>query len=312
VEAAESGGARDAEPHFRDAVRADPQFAPAHHELGRVLWDLGRREEAVQAYQQALAVRPDSAMTHNNLGAALTRMDDLAGAAAELQAALASADDPAAVAYAHISMGNWHRTQDDFMAAEREYEGAQRLMPKHPAALLNSAVIPMLQAAETRRELKRAKDTPRARELRAQLKREYDATEALLRRVTAVDSDRRATADAYRLLGHVYLYQRRFAQTIVECEQALEVRPDYASACLTLGVAYKNLNRHAEAEEAYRRAIELNSDPKTTARAHNSLGVLLKQLNRRDEAGQHLRTASQLDPDNDTIEENLREFEAGR
>ena len=39
--------------------------------LGVVLWDHGRLDEAIAAYNRAIALRPDLAEAHNNLGIAL-------------------------------------------------------------------------------------------------------------------------------------------------------------------------------------------------------------------------------------------------
>jgi Flp pilus assembly protein TadD len=251
------------------------------------LWDLGRRDEAVQAYRRALAARPDSAMTHNNLGVALMRTDDGAGAEArtELLAALASANDPAAVAYAHVSLGNLLRQGKDYAAAEKEYETARRLMPQHPAPLLNLGVASLMR-------------------------KDNVAAEGVLRRVAAMDNERRAVADAHRLLGDLSLKESRFDQAVVEYEQALEARPDHAFAHCNLGAAYRKLKRFDEAEAAYRRALELDNDPKATGAAHNNLGnLLMNELNRPAEAAEHFRKALQYDPGNATIQKNLERLQ---
>jgi len=281
--ASQPGGAPKAEPHFRSAIQADRQFAPAQHELGAVLWDLGRRDEAVQAYRAALTARPDSAMTHNNLGVALMRTDEGtdADAQAELQAALASSGDPAAVAFAHVSLGNLLRQDKDYAAAEKEYETARRLMPQHPAPLLNLGVTAMMR-------------------------KDNVAAEGLLRRVAAMRNERRAVADAHRLLGDLSLREARFDQAVVEYQQALEARPDYAFAHCNLGAAYRKLKQLAEAAAEYRRAIELDNDAKATGAAHNNLGnLLMHELNRPAEAAEQFRKALQYDPGNATIQKNL-------
>ena len=53
---------------YRAAVRANPDYYQAQHNLGHLLDDLGRAEEAEAAYRQALRVRPDLALTHILLG----------------------------------------------------------------------------------------------------------------------------------------------------------------------------------------------------------------------------------------------------
>lgn len=278
---ARPAGAAQAEPGFARALSSDPHFAPAAHELGTALWDLGRRQEAAEAYRRALAARPNSAMTHNNLAVVLMRKHDLAAARTEIDAALAAVSDPAAVAYAHVSLGNLYRLENQLGKARAEYERARALMPKHPAPLLNLAVLELKQ-------------------------HDPIAAEGWLRRLTALDTDRRATADAYRLLGDLQLKLGHFTQAVVEYRRALEVRPDYAFAYSNLGVAYRKLNQPRQAVQCYQRAIELNNDKKALAAAHNNWGNLLRKQGRSAEAAEHFREALKHDPDNVTIRNNLR------
>ena len=43
-------------------------MADAHYNLGTVLQELGDREQAAEAYREAIRLRPDMALAHNNLG----------------------------------------------------------------------------------------------------------------------------------------------------------------------------------------------------------------------------------------------------
>ena len=49
----------------------DPQNAGAHHNLGSILYKLGRFDESTAAYRQSLELRPDCASTLLHLGYAL-------------------------------------------------------------------------------------------------------------------------------------------------------------------------------------------------------------------------------------------------
>jgi Flp pilus assembly protein TadD len=57
-----------AEPHYREAVRQDPDDPTPHFNLGVLLEELGRKDEAVLAYRQAILRDPDFADAHCNLG----------------------------------------------------------------------------------------------------------------------------------------------------------------------------------------------------------------------------------------------------
>ena len=56
-----------AEKWYRHATLLDPEYALAWFDLGTVLCDLERREEAVEAYNKAVGIAPDYADAHYNL-----------------------------------------------------------------------------------------------------------------------------------------------------------------------------------------------------------------------------------------------------
>ena len=55
----------------RRALELKPDFAEAHNNLGLVLREQGRPDEAVACYRRAVELKPDYVETHNNLGNAL-------------------------------------------------------------------------------------------------------------------------------------------------------------------------------------------------------------------------------------------------
>ena len=70
------------------ALRIDPDYAEAHHNLGNALVQTGRAPEAIEHFKQALRMNPTSASTHNNLGAALAQSGRISEAIDELKTAL--------------------------------------------------------------------------------------------------------------------------------------------------------------------------------------------------------------------------------
>src|SRR5215472_12944629 len=52
---------------YRQAIRIKPDFAEAYSNLGNSLSDQGKIDEAIAAYRQAIRIRPDFPEAHSNL-----------------------------------------------------------------------------------------------------------------------------------------------------------------------------------------------------------------------------------------------------
>lgn len=59
--------------HFREALRIDPGYYLAHNSLGYCLEAQGNLQEAWMHYQKALQINPEYDLVHNNLGTLLAR-----------------------------------------------------------------------------------------------------------------------------------------------------------------------------------------------------------------------------------------------
>jgi tetratricopeptide (TPR) repeat protein len=68
---AETGKIEEAIAHYQQALRIKPDYADAHNNLGVALMGQGRVQEAIGHFEQALRIKPDYAEAHVNLGNAL-------------------------------------------------------------------------------------------------------------------------------------------------------------------------------------------------------------------------------------------------
>jgi tetratricopeptide (TPR) repeat protein len=84
----ESAVYSDAETLYRDTLAKNPRADLAHNNLGLVLFQAGRTQEAMSHFQQAVELRPSSAHAHNNLANALRLTGRAREAAAQYEAAL--------------------------------------------------------------------------------------------------------------------------------------------------------------------------------------------------------------------------------
>ncbi len=62
---------------LQKAIELDPNESAAHNNLGNVLKESGRLDEAVTCYRRALELSPDYADAHNNIGVLLTAQGNL-------------------------------------------------------------------------------------------------------------------------------------------------------------------------------------------------------------------------------------------
>lgn len=102
------------------AVSAKPSAA-LWYNYGSMLDEVGRREEAVVAFQQALEMQPDLAPAYNNLGVALARLGRRRQARAAFRSLLTLDDGDAAQAFhrsaAYYNLGKTRRAVRAFVQA---------------------------------------------------------------------------------------------------------------------------------------------------------------------------------------------------
>lgn len=125
---------------IQKALDARPDYARAHSAIALVYQRLGKPEQAEVHFAEALRLNPDDAATHNNFGAFLCqqrRFDD-----AEKQF-LRAIQIPGykTPARAYENLGVCAMAKPDLTEAEKYFRSALRLEPRMPVSLLNMAQI---------------------------------------------------------------------------------------------------------------------------------------------------------------------------
>ncbi|HTY69416.1 MAG TPA: tetratricopeptide repeat protein, partial [Alphaproteobacteria bacterium] len=120
------GQLQDAQNAFERGVALDPKRAEAHYGLANVHLALGRLDEAVQQYQRALELRPEFPEALLHLGVALARRRQFDLAASAFRLALSFKPD---LAEAHGNLGSALRSMGQFDAAEASFRAALTLKP---------------------------------------------------------------------------------------------------------------------------------------------------------------------------------------
>src|SRR5207253_2756895 len=105
----ECGRLDDAIAHYRRAVALRPDYPEAHNNLGNALRDARDPAEAMQSCSRAIELRPGYAEAYNNLGNVLQDLGELDAAAASYGKAIAFHP---AYADAYSNLGNVLRAQE--------------------------------------------------------------------------------------------------------------------------------------------------------------------------------------------------------
>ena len=201
------GRLNDAVASYRQALRLKPGHLKAYNNLGNVFREQGKLAEALQTYRAALAIKPDYAQGRHNLGVTLLAQNCPDEAVAEFRAAL--------------------RINPDLVAARTSLGKALAELGRLDEAL------PLLQSARSQGQ---------------------DNAEAQLR-----------LADKLRQAG-------RFDEAIACIRALIEARADFAAAHNDLGLVWFGKQDYRQAIESYRQAIRIKPD---FAEAHNNLAIAL-------------------------------------
>lgn len=98
---------------------------------------------------------------------------------------------------------------------------------------------------------------------------------------------------AHNQLGVVYWDTRRYAEAEQQFKKAIQLDSTFANAYYNLGIVYANTRRYSDAEQQYKKAIQFDS---TFAFPYNGLGAIYCDIFKRyDEAEQLFKKAVQLD-----------------
>jgi len=225
----QQGKVQEAIGHYEQALRLKPDYAEAHYNLGIDLMGQGRLPEAIGHYERALQIRPNYAEAYNNLGFALMKQGKV----------------PEAIAH---------------------YEQAVRLKPDD-AEMHNNLAFALAHTGQVQ-------DAIGHYEQALQLNPNY--------------------AEAHNNLGVALVKQGRLQEAIDHYKEAVRIKPDYASAQCNWGNALLRGGNEPEAIGHYEQALEINPD---LAEGYYSLGLALEKLGRTTEAVQHYQQALRIKPD---------------
>jgi tetratricopeptide (TPR) repeat protein len=269
-----AGQLPEAEQLYRQILEVDSANAEAHYQLGIVLAQQRKLDEAISCFEQACRLKPDSLEMAQNLRRALAARDYLQGMAFSAQGNLSEA----AACYRRVL-----QLQSDNVAAQGNLGHILRKqgMLEESAACYRRILELDPKCAEAHNDLG----------ITSEQQSRLDEAIGHYRRAVELRPD---FAYAHNNLGAVLAKQSQLAEAVACYRQALRYQPDFAEAHNNLGAALAEMNELGEAAACYRRALALKAD---YAEAHNNLGVVLAKQRKPAEAAACFRRLLALKPD---------------
>ena len=301
----EKGQFRDAISHFEHAVNSQDDHWEAHRNLGSALLQLNRHEEALPHFRKSLALNSGNADTRTNYATALLRGSQAAEAAKEFQAAL-KRDSKALSAMLGLSKA--------LVALNRRGQAIKVLKQAatiHPGSTMLYNNLGILKAQD-KRFADAAADFARAIELDSTfVEPRYNLGNAL-RDQGKFDAALQAYATTVAMQpryfrawfnsGRIEVQRGRHASAIKYLKEAVTVDGSHTAARFMLA---KTLLKLQQSEEAIPELEHVLSANPQHLQARNHLGVALFQAKRYAACAETFKASLELDPNQPEIHGNL-------
>jgi tetratricopeptide (TPR) repeat protein len=261
---------------YQQAIAARPDAAPPHVNAGYVLRQLGRLAEAKSALQTATQLDNHSLDAHFLLGSALAAEGDHTGAAASLRAALEV--DPA-FAFAHVELA---KTQERLMQSDEAALSYERAIAFDPQ-LADDVGIELARLLVDTEQWSAAigwldrvsRDQRRWKALRGAALNGLGQSEQALALLNEALQANPTDLNALHTRGNVFFGLQRYQEARQDCERLLAQQPDVVEVLSNCGAACQKLGDRSQARALLERALSLR--PQYAPASYN-LGVCLLEL----------------------------------
>jgi len=222
---------------WENTLARNPECWVAYNNLGLVMEDLGRPQEAVPHFEAYLRLKPDHADAHYNLGSARLAAGQLDEARALLEATLRLKPDHAR---AHSNLGATLAEMGQLHAALGHYQQALQLNPGFAEAHNNwgAALVLLEKPGEAVTHYQQA---------------------------LRIDAD---YVDAHYNLPMALYGMVQLDESVQHFAETLHIKPDHAEAHNNLGIVFAQSGKIAQALKHFDHALRLN--PAYTAAADNA------------------------------------------
>lgn len=223
----QSGIYADEEILYRTTIRENPDCWMAYNNLGSLMGQSNRIDEAIAFYGKAVKIKPDFALARNNLGGVLLRRGRIDEAFKQYQKAVeidSNYADP------HHNLGVFFEKTGRIDEAIVQYRKEVEINPKYPES--HNKLANLLASVGR-------------------------IDEAIVHYQKALKINPNYS-EAHSNLGNALLKIGRMNEAIDHYLRAVAIKPDYEKAHTNLGIALLQTGRIDEAITHYRRALEIS------------------------------------------------------
>ena len=287
----------EAETEYRRILDFDQGHSAAHFGLGRVDFERGDMEGAIERFQDALGGQPEGSVVHHHIGLTLRRLGRREEAADQLkrnQHVRIAFPDPLFASLqrlnvsreAHFKRGTDAMRRGDLQEALVAFQAADEALPNDPITLFNlgMVLIELGDKAQAEEQMLRAIEFNHDyREPHFNLalilaeRNDLAGAERHFRRAAEIDP---ADLEARVRLGEVLTRLRGPAEAIELLEEVLASDPALPIAHLALGAAHQEAGNSQAARDSLLKVLEAAPGaPRERAEAHYRLAVLADSTN---------------------------------
>ena len=294
----------DAHDVLRRLISLGGESALIYHNLGNVLCELQRPEDAVVFYEKAAKLDPNDFDLLKNHGVTLAELGRFEEALACYEAALSTKLDPEVLNSCGALLVRMERPEDGL----DYFREAMRLEPFCFNAIYNlSGALQRLgqldeAAILIRKALEKKPSSAAALTRLGEVLLEQKKYQEALAVFTKLKNEQPDNFDAQIALGRIWFELHDFGKALDAFDGAIRLNSRNARAFYNKGKTLAALECKEQAVEAYEQSIYLDPD---AHHAYTNLGNLLRELGRLEDALNLHRIACDLDPSSPRPKNNI-------
>ncbi len=261
----DNGDTEAAIQRYRELLQFDPEYSAARYNLGLLLMDKKRWEEARSQFNWLIEREPQNAKAFFSRGRANYRMKNYELAIADYRQAI----DIQLGHYpeAYLNLGLVYTARKNYGDAQQSYREALSQRQDYATAWYNLGLLHM---------------------------RQKQTEEALNSFKQAVKLNKRY-ATAWYNMGVLYGREERNEEAIKAYQEALRLRPKYINAHLNIAVRWNRVGQPQKAIDHYRKALTYDA---TYSNAWYNLALVYSEMKQYGDAADALQRMLELEPNN--------------